>query len=103
MGPIKGLRRTDSMSHLPDMKLCLTVQPSYRHRQFAFVWEKELKDTFAGRSILAQVTPIHSQQLRGHYRIEHFALDQSVHGTGSDRRSQNQRTDPADRRVAYAQ
>jgi hypothetical protein len=91
------------MSHFPDVKLCLTVQPPYRHRQFAFVWEKELKDTFAGRSILAQVTPIHSQQLRRHYWIEHFALDQSVHGTGSDRRSQNQWADPADRRVAHAQ
>jgi len=91
------------MSHLPDVKLGLTVQPPYRHRQFAFVREKELKDTFAGRSILPQVTPIHSQQFRRHYWIEHFALDQSVHGTGSDRRSQDQRADPADGGVAHAQ
>ena len=91
------------MRHLPDVKLCLTVQPPYRHRQLAFVWEKELKDTFAGRSILAQVTPIHSQQLRRHYWIEHFALYQSVHGTGSDRRSQNQRADSADGGVVHAQ
>jgi hypothetical protein len=103
MRRVKGFRRADSMSHLPDMKLCLAVESPHGQRQFAFVREQKVKDGLTSRSIIAQVTPIHSQQLRRHYWIKHFALYQSVHGPGSDCGSQNQWADSAGRGVTHPQ
>src|SRR5260221_2745105 len=54
MSSVKGSRRTDSMRHLPDMKLDLAVEPLHGHRQFTFVREKELKNALANCSVLAQ-------------------------------------------------
>jgi hypothetical protein len=61
MGFVKEFRRRYAMGNLPDVKICLAVEPAKNHREPAFVGKKKTQDALADVKLLPQVAFVISQ------------------------------------------
>jgi len=81
------------MGYLPDVKICLAVEPDKNHRQPAFIGKKKTDNALADIQPLLKVAPVGQQIFGGGSRIEHFALHQHFGRVSGDRFRQNSSSD----------
>ena len=81
----EGFRRRYAIGHLPDVKICPTVEPANNHGEPAFIGKKKMQDVLAEAELFLQPASVISQLLRGGSRIQHFTLEQYFDRVSSDR------------------